>query len=266
LSDHVVLTFWTSDPDTARVADLAGIDRIGVDLDRLGKQARQAGLGTWVSRHTVEDLVRLRPAITRAQLFVRSNPLHDGTPGEVERALAAGAEVLMLPMFRSAGELARYVELVGGRARVVGLLETAEAVAEVEAVARVAGLDELHVGINDLALALGLPNRFWVLLDPAAAHVARAAAAVGLPLGVGGIGRVTDAALPIPPDLIYAQYPRLGATAALISRSFLATDCDVATEVRRTRERLAWWAGRPRAELDRAARALGAALSAIGTF
>ena len=68
-----------------------------------------------------------------------------------------------------------------------------------------------------------------------------------MPLGIGGIGRLADAGLPVAPDLVYAQYPRLGATAALVSRSFLAGPCDLALEVRRSRERLAWWAG-PAAE------------------
>ena len=266
MGDHFVLTLWTNDPQVARVADDAGVDRIGIDLDRLGKAERQAGLGTWVSPHTIEDLEPLRPALARAQLFVRSNPLHDGTAAEVERVLAAGASVLMLPMFRSAGELARYVEIVRGRARVVGLVETAEAVADIAAVASLPGLDELHVGINDLALALGLSHRFAVLLDPALERVARSVADAGLAFGVGGIGRATDTGLPISPDLIYAQYARLGATAALISRSFLATECDVAAEVRRARERLAWWAQRPRSEIDAASRELGDALSLVGAF
>ena len=266
MGDHFVLTLWTNDPQAARVAGLAGIDRIGIDLDRLGKAERQAGLGTWVSPHTIEDLEQLRPAIARAELFVRTNPLHDGTADEVECVLAAGASVLMLPMFRGAGELARYVEIVRGRAWVVGLVETAEAVAEIEAVAAVPGLDELHVGINDLALSLGLPNRFLVLLAPELERVAQVVAAAGLRFGVGGIGRAADTGLPIAPDLIYAQYPRLGATGALISRSFLVTDCDVVAEVRRARERLAWWAERPRSELDAAARELGDALSLVGAF
>ena len=129
-----------------------------------------------------------------------------------------------------------------------------EAVEDVEAVGGVPGLDELHVGINDLALALGLPNRFCVLLEPGRRARRTCRCGAGLRLGVGGIGRVADAGLPIAPDLIYAQYPRLGATGALMSRSFLAGRCDLAAEVRRSRERLAWWAGRPRAELDGAAR------------
>lgn len=266
MSGHVVLTLWTDDPDTARRADAAGIDRIGVDLDRLGKAERQAGLATWISPHTVPDLERLRPAVLRARLFVRTNPLHHATRREVEEALAAGAELLMLPMFRTADDVARFVDLVAGRAGVIGLLETREAVEDVDAVVRVPGLDELHLGINDLALALGLRNRFAVLVSPAAERVARAATAAGLRLGVGGIGRVADARLPIAPDLVYAQYPRLGATGALVARSFLATPCDLAAEVRRSRARLAWWANRPRAELDGAASQLAAAVTASPAF
>ena len=266
MNDHVVLTLWTNDPSTARSADAAGVDRIGVDLERVGKAERQAGLGTWISPHSVDDLARLRPAVAHGRLFARVNPVHAGSGDEVESALAAGAEVLMLPMFRSATEVARFVALVAGRARVVGLLETREAVADVEAVVRVAGLDELHIGINDLALELGLPNRFGVLVSDAAERVARATADAGLRLGVGGIGRLSDTELPIAPDLLYAQYPRLGATAALLSRSFLAGGCDLAPEIRRARERLEWWAGRPRAELDRAANDLRAALAAHPAF
>ena len=94
----------------------------------------------------------------------------------------------MLPMFRAAEDVARFVDLVGGRAGVVGLLETREAADDVDAVARVPGLDELHVGINDLALALGLRNRFAVLVSPAAERIARAAAAAGLRLGSAASG------------------------------------------------------------------------------
>ncbi len=172
----------------------------------------------------------------------------------------------MLPMFRTAQELARFTEIVAGRASVVGLLETPEALADVETVVGVHGLDELHVGINDLAIGLGLRVRFEVLVSPAMERVARAAREAGVPLGVGGIGRLSDTELPIPADLIYAQHARLGASAALISRSFLASGCDLITEVRRARERLAWWAARPPAELDGASRALEDRLAASAAF
>ena len=63
-------------------------------------------------------------------------------------------------------------------------------------------------------------------------------------LGFAGIGRINDNRLPIPSDLIYAQYPRLGATRALVSRVFYSPDyraLNLFEEVRAARERLDYW-------------------------
>jgi hypothetical protein len=52
---------------------------------------------------------------------------------------------------------------------------------------------------------------------PAIAEHVRAA---GLRFGFGGVARADDRTLPVAPDLIYSQYPLLGATAAWLARSF----------------------------------------------
>src|SRR5688500_12265371 len=90
-AESFLFTLWTNEPALAREADGAGVDRIGVDLERLGKAERQAGRGTWVSPHTEEDLLRVAAVLTHATLFVRTNPVHEGSAAEVERVLAAGA-------------------------------------------------------------------------------------------------------------------------------------------------------------------------------
>ncbi|HEX6653825.1 MAG TPA: aldolase/citrate lyase family protein, partial [Thermoleophilaceae bacterium] len=147
-----------------------------------------------------------------------------------------------LPMFRGPEEVQRFVDTVAGRAEVVLLLETPEAVARVHEVAAVEGVDEIHLGLNDLTLALGLPNRFMLLASKVAERVAGAVIAAGLRFGAGGIGRAGDDSLPIPADLVYSQYARLGARAALISRSFFGEDpaaLDLAAEVDRARRRMA---------------------------
>src|SRR5687767_11459014 len=59
-----VLTLWTADPMVAHRAEIAGVDRIGVDLEILGKAERQAGLGTWISPHKEADLVVLRALLS----------------------------------------------------------------------------------------------------------------------------------------------------------------------------------------------------------
>lgn len=244
---------WSADPALAARADAAGIDRIGLDLEVLGKAERQRGLGTMISTHREHELAAMRRAVVRGELFCRVNPLHAGSRAEIERVLGHGVDVLMLPMFTTADEVARFVDLVGGRAKVVPLLEHRLAAEDVERVAAAPGLDCIHVGLTDLALSMGVANRFSLMASPLVARVAAAVHRRGLRLCVGGIGRARDESLPVPSDLVYAQYASLGATGALVSRTFFGRDpgaVDLAAEVARCRERMAWWRHRSAAELD----------------
>ena len=52
---------------------------MGVDLETVGKETRQAGLETWFSQHCAADIPGVRDALTHAQLFARSNPLPHAT-------------------------------------------------------------------------------------------------------------------------------------------------------------------------------------------
>jgi hypothetical protein len=77
----------------------------------------------------------------------------------------------------------------------------------------------------------------------------------GLPLAIGGVGRVDDASAPIPTNLIYAQYPRLGATGAWIARSFLNEGPgprDLQADIVKLRSRLNEWAAAPVEDLEHA--------------
>lgn len=249
---------WTDDPVLARRADAAGIERIGVDLERLGKAHRQRGLGTWVSPHTEADLRAIGAALVCADLFARVNPLNPDSGREVESVIGAGARVLMLPMVASAAEAATFVDLVARRARVVLLVERRDALDRLAELIAVEGVDEIHVGLNDLALSMGLPNRWLILAGDLMRDAGSRVVAAGLRFGLGGVGRVGDDALPIPTDLIYAEYARTGARAALVSRSFHAHGhTDLTGEIARLRLRLAHWCARPTAALALAHAELG---------
>jgi len=248
-----VLTLWTADPQLARAADAAGVDRIGVDLEHLGKRERQAARGTWISPHTEEDLDALASVLARARLFARVNPLNPDSEREIESVLARGARVLMLPMLMSAADAAGFVRLVGSRATTVLLVEHVKALESLHEIVRVPGVDEIHIGLNDLAISLGLRNRWMALGNGRIAGAAAIVHEAALPFGFGGIGRAGDDSLPIPADLIYAEYARTGATAAILSRSFFASDgVDLSVEIARARAALEWWRGRAREELDAA--------------
>ena len=256
---RVVLSLWTADLERARTGDAAGIDRIGVDLERVGKRARQSGLGTWISPHTLDDLSAVGRTLRQARLFVRIDPPGPHTAAQVEQVLVRGAQVVMLPMFSTAEQVADFIALLGGRAAPVLLVERRAAVACIDEIVAVPGVREIHVGINDLSLDLGLGNRFAVLVSDELERVAETTLAAGLRLGVGGLGCARDRSLPIPSDLVYAQHARLGSTAALIARRFERSGDRIADAVGALRRRLAEWARMPPVALERAREELGAA-------
>jgi hypothetical protein len=89
------------------------------------------------------------------------------------------------------------------------------------------------------------------LIDALAGEVRRA----GLPLAVGGVARADDSSLPVSPDLVYAQFPRLGATGAWLGRSFfrdVPPEWKLGSAIATMRRRLEEWAQASPQALERA--------------
>jgi hypothetical protein len=248
------LTLITNDLALAGRADRAGVDLIGVDIERLNKTARQSHIpDARISDHELSDLARLAPAVRIASLFARLNPVHEGSKDEINSAVAHGAAVLMLPYFFSASEVEEFVRLVDDRAKVVLLLETAAAVVRLHDILAVAGIDEVMVGLNDLHLSMAVANHFELVASDLMTMISDAVRARGLRFGFGGLARAFDDRLPVPSDLVLGQHARLSSTSAWISRSLFApapASVDLAVEVARLRERLAYWFAQPKGILD----------------
>ena len=265
--DAFCLTLITDDPILAAKADRCGVNRIGLDLERVGKAERQAGHDVRLSDHRIESLAAVGAALRNADLFVRLNPVGPTTADEIETALRFGAKALMLPYFRTAEEVATFVGLVDRRAHVTALLETAPAILRLRDILAIPGLEEVMIGLNDLRLEFRVRSHFEILTSPLLDWIAGETRKAGLPLSVGGVARLDDASLPVPPDLVLAQYPRLGATGGWISRSFLrgvGEDWDFGQAIAAIRSRLTQWADAPpeaqenaRGELARRVREMG---------
>lgn len=212
------LMLITSSPEVARAAEGAGVDRIFVDLEVSGKEERQRGRSTVISGHTMEDVSAVARALATAELLVRVNPLHPGSAEEAELAIGCGADLLMLPMFRSAGELGAFTRIVRGRVGVVALVETPEAVDDLGAVTRVPGLTSVHIGLNDLSLALGLRFLFEPLASGMIDGMADLLRESKIPFGFGGIARCGQGLLPA--ELVLGEHLRIGSSAVILSRAF----------------------------------------------
>jgi len=239
------LTLLTNDPAIARRGDRAGIEHIGLDFETLGKRLRQPEPGAWVSDHALSDIPAIAAVLQHARLFARTDPWHEDTLWQVEALLVSGVKSLMLPMFRTADEVARFVDLVAGRAYLSLLLETPQALVRIDDILQVPGIDEISIGLNDLHRALGLKSHFELLTSDLLLPLSEKVRERGIRFGFGTLGRAEDDSLPIPSDLIYAQYPRLGATSARLFRPFLGPrpqELDIEAEVARLRRRLGYWA------------------------
>lgn len=208
----------TNQPEVAAYAHASGVARIMVDLEQMGKQARQGGLGTFISDHRPQDVAIVSRAVPQAELIVRVNPLHDASRDEIEQAIAAGADSLMLPMFERPEELRAFTALVAGRARSIALLETRAALESLSAWSGLPGLDEIYVGLNDLHRQLGQRFMFEPLTDGTVDHVAQAAHAAGKRFGFGGIARLDEGLLP--GRVVLGEHLRLGSTSVILSRTF----------------------------------------------
>lgn len=235
------LIFITADPGDAATVAGAGVDLVMVDLEILGKQARQGHLDTVISGHSMADIRAVAGAVadTQARVMARLNPLHDGTRPEVDAAIAEGAQRLMLPMFRHPDEVAAFMDIVGGRVPVTLLLETGTALARLPRILALPGDFDLHLGLNDLHLELQLDFMFELFSGGIVAHVARLCHAAGRRLGVGGVARPGGTGA-LRPELILDAHRRVGSRGVILSRDWRAglADGSFAASVAATRAHL----------------------------
>lgn len=216
------LMYLTNDAEVAAIAQAAGVDRIFLDLELRGKEERQGHLDTVISRHSLSDVRRLKAALTSSQLLVRVNSMYDGSETEINKVIEDGADIVMLPYFKTVKEVSDFVTICKGRVKTCLLFETPEAVDHIDEILAVSGIDEVHVGINDLHLGYHLHFMFELLANGTVEALCRKFAAKGIPYGFGGVGR-PGGNVALPAERILAEHYRLGSQQVILSRAF----CDM---------------------------------------
>lgn len=234
----IKLMYITNRPDYAEAAIKAGVSRIFVDLEYIGKEQRQGGMDTVKSYHTVDDVKAVRRVVTApAELLVRVNPIHEESAEEIDAVIRAGADIVMLPMWTSAAEVQEFVAMVGGRARTMPLLETAQAADALDEVLGSDGIDEIYIGLNDLHLSKKQPFIFCPLADGTVDGLAAKLCDAGMPFGFGGIAAMEGGLLP--GAYVLGEHARLCSDAVILSRSFCQNDIPLADFSRIMTEQIA---------------------------
>ena len=220
----IKLMYITNDKNIAKVVEDASVERIFVDMEYIGKDIRQGGKDTVQNHHTVEDARAIKEVLTKAELLVRCNPIHEATDEyssskeEIDAIVESGADIIMLPYFKTVEEVKTFIKLVDGRAKTLPLVETPEAVAVIDEILEIDGIDEIFVGLNDLSLGYGMRFMFELLADGTVERLCNKFKAKGIPYGFGGIASLGKGLLPS--ELVIAEHYRLGSTSAILSRSF----------------------------------------------
>lgn len=216
--NHLKLMILASDPIAATDAQNAGVDRVFYDLEYIGKEARQRGRNTVKSFNNIDDIPAVRKVLDKSELLVRTNPIHAYSKDEVEKVISYGADILMLPMVIDHHDVEHFIELVDGRAKVCIMIETAAAMARLDKILAVTGVDEIFIGLNDLHISMGLTFMFELLSDGIVEYIADKCNKAGVPFGFGGIARIGEGDLPS--DNILGEHVRLGSQSVILSRTF----------------------------------------------
>lgn len=214
--------YITNKPWVAKIAEEAGVDWIFIDMEYLDKAARQGGMDTVQNHHTVEDVKIIHDCLTTSKLLVRCNHIYDGSKKEIDAIIRNGADIVMLPYFKTVKEVKQFLDYVGGRAKTCLLVETPEAGMLIDEILALPGIDMIHIGLNDMHLALGMKFMFELLADGTVDGLANKIKAKGIPFGFGGLANLEGGA--IPGSMILKEHYRLGSSMVIIGRSFCNTD------------------------------------------
>lgn len=222
------LMYITNHPEVASIAEEAGVNRIFVDMEYIGKGARQGGMDTVQNHHTIKDIETIRGTVSRSKVQVRVNPIHDScvdynsTEDEIMQTIDAGADIVMLPMYKSIADVERFLKAVDGKARTLLLAETPESAKIMPEVVKIAEVNEIHLGLNDMHLALGKKFMFELLANGMVDELCDIIRPSGKKFGFGGIARLGYGTLPA--ENVIMDHYRVGSTMAILSRSFCNAD------------------------------------------
>ena len=236
-----------------------GVHTFVVDWECRGKRCRQASADTEINDSSRIDL-GATARLAKQRVLCRLNAWdRDSSPREIEVAIDAGSDVLMLPMARTVGEVEQYLKCVDSRVATGILVETTGAVA---AARSLAGLPvaPVYVGFNDLMIDRGSRALFAPLVDGTIDELA--ATFADREFGFGGL-TVLELGAPIPCQLLLREMIRTGATMTFLRRSFRADirERDPEREIERLLEACEEAGRRTTAEVARDRQALVDAIS-----
>ena len=178
-------------------------------------------INTIISDHSLNDIIALQNLNLEAEIICRINPFHNGTIDEIDTAIRNGADIIMIPMITSLENYQSMVDRIQDKAKVLPLIETPYSVFKLSEILDYSDLTQIHFGINDLCISLGMKNLFEVLLSQTFQDTVRNIKISGLVKGIGGIGD-PQISQKVSPLALLNRYMKCGSNSVILSRSFFS--------------------------------------------
>ena len=215
----------TNSPEEAKVLDACGVPQIMVDIEIIGKVERQKGKNTIISDHQVEDVKVLKALNLNAQIICRINPYYEGIRSEIDHAIEYGADIIMVPMITNFSQFEEMCKMINRRCAILPLIETPYSLLKLGDIIEAGSIKQIHFGLNDLFLALGMINLFEVMLSPVFAEIVKWTSERVPLVGVGGIGD-PNKANKVDPLYLLDQHKSINSKSVILSRSFFENGYD----------------------------------------
>ena len=168
----------------------------------------------------MEDISIIRKVAKKKTVFVRVNSIHSRSKEEIESVIGKGADVVMLPYFHTMDEVKAFLKWTNRSVTNSLLIETREAAKLLPQIVELKGVDEIHIGLNDLGLSFGYKSIFEPILNGSLEEYANIVNRKKMPWGFGGIAKVYDTTLPVDSELMLCEQIRLRASRGWLGRSF----------------------------------------------
>ncbi|MEO1743295.1 MAG: aldolase/citrate lyase family protein [Cyanobacteria bacterium J06629_9] len=259
------LFLCSTDTPLIAAAVTAGVDGVIVEWEDIEADSNQGQPETSPAKRPTPKMVNQLSQVRNATdtwVICRLNPYSGQTQAEIETAVELGADEIWLPKVAALSEVEAVLAQVNYRCQVGIVVETLAAL-EILPLLSPLPITRIHVGINDLAEALGNPHSFCAIADGTVERIFQQISP-SMPHGCMGL-TLPDKGDPIPSRLIMGELVRLGCTFSLLRRSFLADvqGQDLSQALSKIRTGLAQMTSRPPSVIDSDRQALNQRIEKI---